>query len=333
MVPLSEQKTWLITGVAGFIGSHLLHELLRQNQRVFGIDNFLTGSQCNLDEVRKQMPDRWKQFQFIEADITVPGVFKELIPQVDVVLHQAALGSVPRSIERPLDTHHHNVNGFINLMDALKSKPSVRLVYATSSSVYGDHPTLPKVEETLGSPQSPYAASKLMNEIYARTFANVYGLKSIGLRYFNVFGPRQDPEGPYAAVIPKWVQALLQQKTVQINGDGETSRDFCFVENAVQANLLAATTQNPEALNQVYNIAFGERTTLNQLYGYLRQSLQSQNAKLSEQAPRYSEFRAGDIRHSLASIEKARKLLQYRPEFDVQKGIQRSMQWYVEKYN
>jgi UDP-N-acetylglucosamine 4-epimerase len=326
-------KTWLITGVAGFIGSHLLEYLLSQNQQVIGVDNFLTGRHENLDEVQARVRDNWRYFKFVQADITTPGIFDDLLSEVDVVLHQAALGSVPRSIENPLATHKNNVEGFMNLLDSLKTRPHIRLVYASSSSVYGDHPQLPKMEDFIGNPQSPYAATKHMNEIYAKAFANAYGIKCVGLRYFNVFGPRQDPESVYAAVIPKWVKAFLKNAPVEVNGDGETSRDFSFIDNVVQANMLAANTQNVAALNQVYNVAFGSRTTLNELYSYLKTSLIPYHAEIHDHQPTYKDFRKGDIRHSLANIEKAKVLLQYHPEVSVQTGILKSIDWYVQKYN
>jgi UDP-N-acetylglucosamine 4-epimerase len=318
---LATPCTWIVTGVAGFIGSHLLETLLRLNQRVIGLDNFATGHRHNLEAVRKALGEEaWKLFQFYEGDIRHLDDCKKLfstIP-VDYVLHQAALGSVPRSIKDPLPTHQSNVDGFFNMLVAAKEHGVKHFVYASSSSVYGDHPDLPKVETKIGKPLSPYAATKLTNEIYAHAFSKSYSLPCSGLRYFNVFGPRQDPNGEYAAVIPKWISALRHQKDVYINGDGETSRDFCFVDNAVQANLLAATAStSPQS--RVYNIACGQRTTLTELFHHIRNAIA--DPKLSSVNPVYRDFRAGDIRHSLANIEQAKNDLGYEPQVFVQDGI------------
>jgi len=322
-------KTWLITGVAGFIGSNLLESLLKLNQRVVGLDNFATGKPNNLEQVRALVsPGQWAGFQFLEGDISDPAQCHRACAGADYVLHQAALGSVPRSMEQPLATHQANATGFLDLLDAARLARVRRFVYASSSSVYGDHPALPKVEDQLGQVLSPYAASKLINEIYAQTYARAYGFESIGLRYFNVFGPRQDPEGAYAAVIPKWIAALLRREPVYINGDGGTSRDFCFVENVVQANLLAATTTNPAALNERYNIAAGERTTLNELFHLLQDGLRKLNPALPEQQPVYRDFRAGDVRHSLADIRKAQQRLGYEPGQRAREGLALAMEWY-----
>lgn len=322
-------KLWLVTGVAGFIGSNLLETLLKLNQRVVGLDNFATGKPANLDQVRTLVSaGQWANFRFIEGNISDAEAARCACAGVDFVLHQAALGSVPRSMEQPLATHQANVTGFLQMLDAARLAKVRRFVYASSSSVYGDHPALPKVEEQLGQVLSPYAATKLINEIYAQTYAQAYGFEAVGLRYFNVFGPRQDPEGAYAAVIPRWIAALLRREPVRINGDGETSRDFCFVDNVVQANLLAATTTNPAALNQAYNIAVGERTTLNELYQLLQGGLRKLNPALPEQKPVYGDFRAGDVRHSLADIGKARRWLAYEPTHRVQEGLALAMEWY-----
>lgn len=323
--------TWLVTGVAGFIGSNLLETLLKLNQRVVGFDNYSTGKQDNFKQVQALVSaEQWARFRFIEGSIEDAAACRMACEGVDLVLHQAALGSVPRSIEFPLACHASNVTGFINMLEAARGAKVRRFVYASSSAVYGDHPGLPKVENLIGHPLSPYAASKRINEVYADAYAIAYGFGSIGLRYFNVFGPRQDPNGAYAAVIPKWIDAMLRRETIQINGDGETSRDFCFVDNIVQANLLAATTQNSGAANQVYNIAVGERTTLNELFKLLQDGLRKLNPALPEQKPRHADFRAGDVRHSHADISKARKLLNYEPSLRADEGLNLAMAWYCE---
>jgi UDP-N-acetylglucosamine 4-epimerase len=325
----SEPCTWLITGVAGFIGSNLLEALIELNQRVVGLDNFSTGSRKNLDEVRALEPTKaWARFRFIEGDLSDLFKCRQACEGVDYVLHQAALGSVPRSMADPLASHQSNVNGFLNMLIAARDAKVRRFVYASSSAVYGDHPDLPKAEDKIGRPLSPYAATKLMNEVYAGVFARAYDLPCIGLRYFNVFGPRQDPDGTYAAVIPKWIAALLRQQPVHINGDGETSRDFCYVGNVVEANLLAAITRKPEALNQVYNVGVGERTTLNELFQSMLQLLRRRDPSLPEQIPVYREFRPGDVRHSLADITKAHQLLGYSPVHRISGALDLAMDWY-----
>lgn len=352
-------KTWLVTGVAGFIGSNLLEALLKLDQRVIGLDNFATGYQRNLDEVQTQVTAyQWANFHFMQGDIrqladcraamTWPPLSvlsvsssssqaKARIPSsgstgtsmpVDYVLHQAALGSVPRSLTDPIATNETNITGFLNMLVAARDAKVQSFTYAASSSTYGDHPALPKVEENIGNPLSPYAVTKYVNELYASVFARSYHFNTIGLRYFNVFGPRQDFNGPYAAVIPKWTDALLKGETVHINGDGETSRDFCFVANAVQANLLAACSSG-EAKNQVYNVAIGERTTLNQLYFHLRDNLSRQFPHLEKSMPVYRDFRAGDVRHSLADTNKSEKLLGYCPSHPIGKGLNEAMDWYI----
>lgn len=322
-------RAWLVTGVAGFIGSNLLEALLKLNQRVTGLDNFSTGKQKNLEEVKDLVsPAQWARFRFQQGDISDLEACQTACAGVDFVLHQAALGSVPRSITDPLATHVSNVTGFLNMLIAARDAKVKRFVYASSSAIYGDHPGLPKVEDKVGRPLSPYAATKAMNEVYAQAFAMAYGLPSIGLRYFNVFGPRQDPEGAYAAVIPKWIAALLKREPVNINGDGETSRDFCYVANVVQANLLAATTANPGAVNEAYNIALGERTTLNELFHLLQSALRAKDAALPDQKPIYREFRPGDVRHSLADISKAQRLLGFAPTHTIGAGLDLAMDWY-----
>jgi len=325
-----EPKTWLVTGVAGFIGSNLLETLLKLDQRVLGLDNFATGYERNLDEVQTLVkPVQWERFTLIEGDICELHDCRRACEGVEYVLHQAALGSVPRSLADPIATNAANVTGFVNMLVAARDASVKRFVYAASSSTYGDHPGLPKVEDTIGRPLSPYAVTKYVNELYADVFARCYEIETIGLRYFNVFGPRQDPEGAYAAVVPKWIASLIKGETIFINGDGETSRDFCYVANAVQANLLSATSQEQGAVNQVYNVAVGGRTTLNDLYGMLRDILRPLCANLQDRAPVYREFRAGDVRHSSADIGKAKRTLGYSPTHTIGEGLQAAMGWYV----
>ncbi|HTL55657.1 MAG TPA: SDR family oxidoreductase [Candidatus Limnocylindrales bacterium] len=329
----SAPRTWLVTGAAGFIGSNLLEALLRLGQNVVGLDNFSTGHQSNLDEVRAAVgPLRWARARIVEGDIRDLETCRGVCAGVDCVLHQAALGSVPRSIADPIRSHESNVTGFLNMLVAARDANVRRFVYASSSSIYGDEPRLPKVEERVGQPLSPYAATKVMNEVYAGVFARTFGLPCIGLRYFNVFGPRQDPAGPYAAVIPRWIAALLQHQPVHIYGDGETSRDFSFVENVVQANLLAACTVNPAAFNQTFNIAIGETTTLNQLFHAILKILRRMDNSVLEQKPIYNEFRPGDVRHSHAAIEKAQRLLGYSPTHRIGEGLELAMNWYRQKF-
>ncbi|NBX69857.1 MAG: Vi polysaccharide biosynthesis UDP-N-acetylglucosaminuronic acid C-4 epimerase TviC [Proteobacteria bacterium] len=328
-------KTWLVTGVAGFIGSNLLEALLKLNQRVVGLDNFSTGYKKNLEEVKALVSDRqWKNFKFIKGDVANLSDCQSAMSwdgkNVDYVLHQAAIGSVPRSIENPIETHRANIDGFLNMLVAARDAKVSSFVYASSSAVYGDHPELPKVEDKIGNLLSSYALTKRVNELYADVFFRNYGFNSIGLRYFNVFGRRQDPEGAYAAVIPKWIAAMIKGEQVFINGDGETSRDFCYVDNVVQANLLAATAEDPSAENQIYNIAVGSKTTLNELYAMLARDL-ARNSKAVFGKPIYRDFRAGDVRHSLADISKAKKLLSYQPTFNAEQGLQEAMEWYLRK--
>jgi UDP-N-acetylglucosamine 4-epimerase len=327
---LGQRYHWLVTGAAGFIGSNLVEALLKLGQRVTGLDNFATGHRHNLDQVHELVGSAaWASFTFIEADIRDAAACARACHGVDYVLHEAALGSVTRSLEDPLATHQSNVTGFLNMLIAARDAKVKRFVYAASSSTYGDHPGLPKVEDQIGKPLSPYAVTKYVNELYADVFARCYGTESIGLRYFNVFGPRQDPEGAYAAVIPQWVSGMIRNRPLLINGDGETSRDFCFIDNVVQANLLAATADKPEAVNQVYNVALNERTTLNQLYLMMRELLQVRFPHLAEHRPQYQGFRAGDVRHSQADIGKARELLGFHPSHRIGEGLKEAMDWYV----
>jgi len=326
----NNQKSWLITGVAGFIGSNLLEILLKLDQKVVGLDNFSTGYQHNLDEVQSLVtPAQWARFQFIEGDIRNPDDCQNACREIDYILHQAALGSVPRSITDPVTTNDVNITGFLNMLVAARDAGVERFIYAASSSTYGDHPGLPKVEDTIGNPLSPYAVTKLANELYADVFANTYGMNIIGLRYFNVFGQRQDPEGAYAAVIPKWFARMIRGEEVFINGDGETSRDFCFIDNCVQANLLAATSHNEKAFSQVYNVAFGQRTTLNELFCLIRDILKKTSRATVIPDPIHRDFRPGDVHHSLADIGKARLLLGYEPQFAVLDGLEKAAKWYV----
>jgi UDP-N-acetylglucosamine 4-epimerase len=326
-------RHWLVTGAAGFIGSNLVERLLTLGQRVTGLDNFATGRRSNLEEVRAGVAaEQWARFDFIEGDIRDAGACHRACAGAEIVLHQAALGSVPRSMGDPITSHASNVTGFLNLMVAARDAGVRRFVYASSSGVYGDAPGFPRREDNAGQPLSPYAATKLMDELYAATFARAYGFDSIGLRYFSVFGPRQTPEGAYAAVIPKWITAMLRHEPVIINGDGETSRDFCFVANVAQANLLAGSATEPAAVNQVYNIALGGRTTLNELYRLLRDGLEQRGHRLESLAPERRAFRAGDVKHSQADIEKARRLLHYEPDFSLETGLGRTLDWYLKNF-
>jgi UDP-N-acetylglucosamine 4-epimerase len=323
-------KQWLVTGVAGFIGSNLLEALLLLDQRVTGLDNFATGFQRNLDLVRERVsPAQWARFTMIEGDIGAPEVCAAAARGADYVLHQAALGSVPRSIEDPQRTNASNITGFLNMLVASRDAGVARFVYAASSSTYGDHPGLPKVEDVIGKPLSPYAVTKYVNELYADVFARCYGLQSMGLRYFNVFGPRQDPDGAYAAVIPKWYGALLRDEPVYVNGDGETSRDFCYIANVVQANLLAATVAEPAALNQVYNVALGDRTTLNELFALIRARVAASHPAAAAAQVVYRDFRAGDVRHSQADTGKIARLLGYAPTHPVAAGLDQATAYYL----
>lgn len=325
---IAAPKVWLITGVAGFIGSNLLETLLKLNQKVVGLDNFATGYQHNLDEVKSLVStEQWSRFSFIKGDIRNLEDCQKAVEGVDYVLHQAALGSVPRSIADPITSNAANITGFLNTLVAARDAGVKSFTYAASSSTYGDHPALPKVEENIGNPLSPYAVTKYVNELYASVFARSYGFKCIGLRYFNVFGKRQDPNGAYAAVIPKWTAAMINGDDVYINGDGETSRDFCFIENTVQANILAATAPD-NAKDQVYNVAVGDRTTLNDLFRAIKQALETNGIVVSK-PPVYRDFRAGDVRHSQADVSKAKQLLQFEPTYVIKQGIISVMPWYI----
>ncbi|WP_243360299.1 SDR family oxidoreductase [Fundidesulfovibrio terrae] len=325
----SSSCKWVVTGAAGFIGSNLVERLLSLGQTVTALDSFATGHRSNLESVRASVgEDAWKRFTFIEGDIQDPAACRDACAGADYVLHQAALGSVPRSLADPVTTNAVNVGGFVTMLTAAKGAGVKRFVYASSSSVYGDHPALPKVEDTIGNQLSPYAVSKNANELYARVFAACYKLEVAGLRYFNIFGPRQDPNGAYAAVIPKWFASLLNGEPVFINGDGETSRDFCFVENAVRANLLAALSQHPEASGKAYNVACGQRTTLNELYGFIRDLVARRRPEAAKAQPTYREERPGDVRHSLANISRAETLLGYKPAVMIGEGLERAADWY-----
>ena len=322
-------KTWLVTGAAGFIGSNLIEHLLKLNQFVVGFDNFETGHHRNLEDVKNQLnKHQWNNFNFIEGDIRELSDCQKACKSVDYVLHQAALGSVPRSLKDPISTNSTNIDGFLNMLIASRDQEVLSFTYAASSSTYGDHPSLPKVEDKIGKPLSPYAVTKYVNEIYADVFARTYGFKAIGLRYFNVFGKRQDPNGAYAAVVPKWASSIINSGDVYINGDGETSRDFCFIENVVQANLLAAVADD-NAKNEIYNVAVGDRTTLNELFFALKKAL-NENGLFYEKSPIYLDFRPGDVRHSQADISKAVSKLGYNPRFNIIEGISKAMPWYIE---
>ena len=321
--------TWLVTGSAGFIGSHLVEALLKLDQRVVSLDNFSTGHRANLDEVKAAVgAAAWRRHRFIDADIVDARACRDACAGVDIVLHEAALGSVPRSIENPLATHAANATGFLNLLVGASEAHVKRVVYAASSSTYGDHPGLPKVEDRIGRPLSPYAVTKYLNELYADVFDQCYGTSTIGLRYFNVFGPRQDPQGAYAAVIPRWAAAMLHGEPITIFGDGETTRDFCYIANVVQANLLAATSTDAAADHQVYNVAVGGRMSLNELYAILRDLTTARHPDLSIAPPLYQSFRPGDVRHSQADIGKAQRLLGYAPTHRLEEGLALTMDWY-----
>ncbi|MGI9492037.1 MAG: SDR family oxidoreductase [Geminicoccaceae bacterium] len=328
----SAPKSWLVTGAAGFIGSNLVETLLRLGQNVVGLDNFATGHRRNLADIEGSLgASEWSRFHMMEGDIRDLDNCRKAVADIDYVLHQAALGSVPRSLEDPITSNDANINGTLNMLVAARDEGVLRFIYAASSSTYGDHPALPKVEDNIGKPLSPYAVTKLVNEIYAEVFARAYDFPSVGLRYFNVFGRRQDPDGAYAAVIPKWVAAMLKGEQVAINGDGETSRDFCYIDNVVQANILAAKAGS-EAQGEVYNVGVGDRTTLNQLHDMIRTSLENLGVEIPH-SPAYRDFRAGDVRHSQADIGKAQRLFGYRPSHKVAEGIEVAMPWYKDFFD
>lgn len=328
----ARQRTWLVTGAAGFIGSHLAETLLQHDQKVVGLDNFATGKQENIDLVLASVgAEKGRNYRFISGDIRYPEVCREACRDVNVVLHQAALGSVPRSLANPAETNSANIDGFLNMLIAARDTGVARFVYAASSSTYGDNKRLPMIESEIGRPLSPYALTKYVDELYADVFARCYAMETIGLRYFNVFGPRQDPDGAYAAVIPRWISALLNDQPVHINGDGSTARDFCFIRNTVQANILAATVEDPSAVNEVYNVAIGAQTSLNELFQMIRQLVAEHHPEAHARQPEYRDFRAGDIPRSEADIGKARRLLGYRPAWTVAEGLQRTVDWYCAK--
>jgi len=332
----TNQRTWLITGVAGFIGSNLLENLLKLNQKVIGLDNFDTGFQHNIDQAIEDAEGALGKilshnFTFINGDISNLEDCHLACKGVDFVLHHAALGSVPRSIESPIKTNRTNIDGFLNMLIASRDAKIKRFVYASSSANYGDHPSLPKVEQNIGNPLSPYAVTKVVNELYANVFSNNYGFNSIGLRYFNIFGKRQDPNGAYAAVIPAWISSILNQDPIFINGDGKTSRDFCYIDNVVQINIMAAISENKDSVNQIYNVAVGEKTSLNELYQIIEDLLINRVSGLIKQEPIYREFRDGDVKHSLADIGKAKTLLGYQSNFTLKQGLEEYMNWYVSK--
>ncbi|HHH54454.1 MAG TPA: SDR family oxidoreductase [Bacteroidetes bacterium] len=327
---LNDQKQWLVTGVAGFIGSNLTEKLLKLNQKVIGLDNFSTGHRHNLEHVKLSVTEeQWKNFNFVEGDITDFETCKAITKDVNIILHQAALGSVPRSIDNPILSNHNNVTGFLNMLTAAKDNGVKRFVYASSSSVYGDSKELPKVEERTGNLLSPYAATKYINELYMGVFDKCYGMEAIGLRYFNVFGKRQDPNGAYAAVMPKWISQILNGEDLYINGDGETSRDFTYIDNVVQANILAGMTTNEKAFGQAFNTAVGGRETLNNLYAAIVKGIKEQLPDLKIKDPIYRDFRAGDIRHSNANVDKMKALLNYEPTHTLEKGLSESIEWYI----
>ena len=330
----ANKKKWVITGVAGFIGSNLLEALLRLDQDVIGLDNFSTGSKNNLQNIEDSVSDeQWLRFKFVEGDILDPNICDQISKNADYILHQAALGSVPRSIEDPVNTNNSNISGFLNMLVAARDAGVSRFVYAASSSTYGDHPALPKLEKNIGKPLSPYAVTKLANELYAEVFANTYNLQSVGLRYFNIFGRRQAVNSSYAAVIPKWVGQILNNAAIQINGDGETSRDFTYIDNVIQANILAATVDEEKAISQIYNIAAGERTSLLELHRLISTNLQLLDPSIKVLDPEFLPFRAGDVRHSLADITKAHHHLGYEPTHNVSEGIKETVSWYIKNQN
>ena len=327
---LENQKLWLVTGVAGFIGSNLVETLLQLNQKVIGLDSFVTGHKYNLEHIKNSVSEtEWKNFRFIEGDIRDLDTCKTVTKNVDIVLHQAALGSVPRSINDPITSNDSNATGFLNILTAAKDNGVKRFVYASSSSVYGDSQELPKVESRTGNLLSPYAVTKMLDELYGGVFHKTYTMQTIGLRYFNVFGKRQDPNGAYAAVMPKWIAQMLNGEDVYINGDGETSRDFTYIDNVVQMNILAGMSENEEAFGEAFNTAAGGRETLNNLYDAIANGLKKRAANLEINEVIYREFREGDIRHSNADISKAKNFLEYEPTHTLKEGLEESLEWYI----
>jgi UDP-N-acetylglucosamine/UDP-N-acetylgalactosamine 4-epimerase len=328
---VNKPRRWLVTGVAGFIGSALLERLLDLGQSVVGVDNFITGHKRNLDDVLAINPDERLQFTFIEGDLREPAVAAKACKDVDVVLHQAALGSVPRSMKDPVTSHQHNVDAYLNVLVAARDAGVQRVVYASSSSVYGDHPGMPKYEDRIGKLLSPYAATKRADEIYAQVFQDAYGMQLIGLRYFNVFGRRQDPDGPYAAVIPRWIAAMVAKKPCVIFGDGSSSRDFCYVDNVVQANVLAAMTHEAAVTGTVYNCGCNGRTDLKQLYGMIRDGLAKEYPEVASAEPTFEPPRPGDIAHSQAAIDKITAALGYAPTHQVADGMAETVAWFAQR--
>lgn len=326
----THQQTWLVTGAAGFIGSHLIQTLLSHNQTVIAFDNFSTGKQTNLDDVCAQVTDaQWSLLRCVDADIRTFSICTDLCEGVDVVVHLAALGSVHASVDDPRKNHAINVDGFFNIIQAAHAANVKRFVYASSSAVYGDDALDIKQEDSIGNPLSPYAATKRMNEIYAQVFATNYGLETIGLRFFNVFGPRQDPNGDYAAVIPQWINAFLNNDDVIVYGDGKNTRDFCYIDNVVQAMLLAALTDNTDALNQVYNIGLNTGTSLLELFAQLRDVMAQHSPECANVEPTFKDFREGDVRFSQADIQKAVRLLGYKPKVSVEAGLRDTVGWFL----
>lgn len=331
------QHTWLITGVAGFIGSNLLEALLKLNQKVVGFDNFDTGYQHNINEaisdaaisLKSTQAEVSKNFKFINGDIRILNDCINACKKIEYVLHHAAIGSVPRSIQDPIYTNKANIDGFLNMLVSANEAKVKMFVYAASSSTYGDSKELPKIEDRIGKPISPYAVTKLVNELYADVFNSVYGFNSIGLRYFNIFGKRQDPNGAYAAVIPQWINRILNNQSIYINGNGKNSRDFCYVENVIQINILSALSENKNSHNEVYNVAFNDRTSLNRLHDLINSELLKKLPNLDSNKPIYREPRAGDIMHSLADISKAEKMLNYKPEYNIEHGLNLTIDWFI----
>lgn len=325
-----DKRTWLVTGCAGFIGSNILEFLLNSEQKVVGLDNFSTGKKENLNEIKDAVGDYWSNFRFIEGDVSQIEDCFGAIKGVDHVLHQAALGSVPRSIKDPLASHNSNVNGHLNMLHAATTEKVKSFVFASSSSVYGDNADLPKHEDIIGNQLSPYAVTKYVNELYAKVFRMHYGINTLGIRYFNVFGRRQNPDSVYAAVIPKWIKLMMNNEAISIYGDGSTSRDFCYIDNVIQMNILASLSEDKKAFGEIYNCAFSDTTSLNDLYKTLKSLIESKDSKIRVQQPNYLEFRDGDIKHSLACIDKAKEKLGYYPSHSLTEGMKETIDWYLE---